>query len=83
MQGGNATLHAFVAFVGGTTYQAAFSPSVSQVKPGPGMLIPRFVSLRMAAFCYPLPFEYSKAFSLDLLADICLREFLFYSFLCV
>ena len=73
MQGRNTTPGALVAFVGAATYQAALSPSISQGKPVPGVLIPRFVSLRMAAFCYPLPFDYSKAFSLDLLADICLQ----------
>lgn len=83
MQGGNATPGSPIAFVGAVTYQAAVSPSISQGKPVPGVLIPRSASLRMAAFFYPLPFDYSKAFSLYLLADICLKEFLFYSFLCV
>lgn len=62
MQGGNATLGALVDFVSATTYQAAVSPSVSQGKPVPSVPIPR------PAFYYPLPFDYFKALSLDLLA---------------
>lgn len=73
MQGGKATPGALVAFVGVTTYQTAVSPSISQGKPVPGVLIPKTAPLRMAAFCYRLPFDYSKVFSLDLLIDICLR----------
>lgn len=57
------TSGALVAFVGAAAYQAAVSPSVSQGKPVLGVLIPRSMSLRMAAFCYPLLLNYSRAFS--------------------
>lgn len=57
------TSGALVAFVGAAAYQAAVSLSVSQGKPVLGVLIPRSMSLRMGALCYPLLLDYSRAFS--------------------